>query len=1669
MGRKLASNFPKRRAVLYFVVALLSRPLDALVISEIHYNPIEGRQLEFIELTNDEPTPEDVSGWSFTEGVRYTFPPGTVVFGGDVLVVCADVESVRSTYGINNVVGNFDGRLDGSGERLTLVNHAGAVIQSLRYQTDGKWPVGPDGGGHSLILRSLHVDTSEPESWTQSPELGGSPGFVNDPEVRIQFDEEVLIEIGDEWRFRKGTSPFSDPENAWQLPEFDDSDWEIGPSGFGFSDDDDATVWDDMQGQYVSGVVRRTFELSEEQFGELDAVFLDINFDDGFCAFINGVEFARTNCPEEPLWNETARGFHEATSRGFELHEMQREDLRVGTNVLAIIGYNRRVNDGDFSLLPRVLHRRSIVPQLGPTRALFFNELYRGSEAEAGWIEIYNAESVARDLSGWSLAADPQQLERFVFGEGNAIPALGYLVVDANIANVALTANEPVQLFLFSPDGFVGAAATFDRLVPDGMAPELFSEARFPDGNGRSWLTPTRTPGATNDVPRVTDVVINEIHYHPPEERAGEFLELYNRGQAAIDLSGFRFTRGIDVTFAGGTVLAPGGYLVLAEDPRLLQQTYGVAGAIEYEGTLANGGENVRLVDTLGNLVDEVRYFDGGTWPLWADGRGSSLELIDPHQDNDFAAAWEASDETGKAPWEQHSFHVPRLGSSSETELQIMLAERGICHIDDVSITGDAFVESPLLPAGAEWRFRKGTGPFSDPANAWMMSEFDDSSWETAVAGFGYGDEGLGTILDDMQENYNTLAIRARFEMTQEQLSNERLEFYFGIYYDDGYCAFLNGELLDRRGCSRNPAWDDTARIGHEADEEITIRIPEERLRVGENVLAVLGVNRVARVAPGSPEFAADDDFTLHPRVFVLRPEGRSQNLLANPGFEEDTATWRFEGTHSRSRRVQDDANGGSACLEMIATGKGDMTCNRIETDTEPRLTADRRYDISLATRWVRGSSLLLVHGTFSPGEWPGTRDSNLSGNEIAQAIRMAIPDDLGTPGAENSVRRLLREFTENGNLGPLIADVEHEPINPTPGATVTVRARVVDSDGIGSVRILYREDIDSEEPLDFLSIEMSEVAGSRDPLTGVATYEGQIQPIETSQVIFFVEAEDAFGTQGTFPFDAPEKTLVYRYADPFPHRIEVLLPLAEWSELRTRRLHSNDLVDGTVTYAGEQIFYNVGVRYRGSPWGRGTLESIRVRFPDDRLYKGTRRDINISNRDRTDGAAYPVVGRSGNRDSPVPVADYKYVATRFNGRSFGTPGVFEPYDRTLLDKWYGRDVTRDAVLLKSIGRLLFSDGCSRTAWDEATMAHRNENAENYRFYWFHSIHQTRDNWQPFIDATRIADGRVTSDEDFDAEFESVIDVETFIRGLMPRILMSDGDGLFVGNGHNGYLFWDPSDGRWEYFPFDMGLGWGGTPTSLFSVRDRVVRRVLAHPRSQRTYYRVLNEYLNNYWSEERAGPFLDALQEQSNSVGTQQKAFIRASNPRLFRLIEPFVNAELRILTNQGEDFSVGTPTVTLSGEASTLMTLFTIRLNGGAPQAFVPVWTSALQWTTTLPMSGDSLMVQIDGFGVDGVALGSAGITIRRGPLREFIRGDVNDDNSLNISDAIEALLHLFRGFPIACPDAADFDDSGNVDLSDALGVLGYAFRDGDPPASPFPERGVDITDDPLECRSE
>lgn len=1639
-SRKFQKSLP------LLLLAVLASPVQALVISEIHYHPPGGgTTLEFVEVTNEAASPEDVSGWAFVEGIGFVFPAGTIIAGNGILVVAANQDAIRAVYGIDNVVGDFSGRLDNGGEALTLVNHVGIVIQSVTYRDEGNWPVGPDGSGHSLALENIYLDSAEAESWSQSAHVGGSPGgrnFFDDPDANP--GDTVFIDAGDDWRYAKGTQAFSAPPTAWMADGFDDSVWLVGPSGFGFADDDDATILEDMEGNYTSLAIRKTFVLTRDDLEASGDFFLGVDFDDAFCAFVNGMELVRPNCPEDIAWDGRATGSREAGEE--ELFAIDRALLRTGENLLAIVGFNRSRVSNDFSLIPRLLHREEPGEEMsfGHLR-LRFNELGRSGGAGNGWVELFNPGQEPVELSSLLVTNDPANPDPDSFPSGSVIEGRGFFVLRESETSLNLSTDE-VRLFLLAPGGFVVTAEVFDRTRPENLAGP-FSEARFPDGGRESWITDVLTPDAENVVPRIRDLVINEIHYHPPEDREElEFLELYHRGTEPLDVSSFYFESGIRFGFPGDTILQPGDYVVLAKDPTLFDR-----GTYPYGGSLANGGETVRLVDSLGNLVDEVRYFDGGRWPLWPDGGGASLELIDPEQDNDFPGAWGASDESEKAEWEKLSFEVPEYVRAGESELHLLLPERGVCHIDDVSITAPVLTSTAIVNSGEEWKFRKGTGPFSNPPLAWVAPEYDDSGWPAGPSGFGIAGNDGNTVLVDMPNNYTSVALRKVFEIAQGDLAGQA-KIFFGIDFDDGFCAFLNGVELARRHCPAEITFDETAPESRKAGEEALFEIPVESLNVGQNVLAVVGYN----------DSLSSHDFSLIPRVLHGVETARSANHIPNPGFEANTRRWRLEGTHGESRRITTDSHSGDACLQLVATGKGDSACNRVETDTVPNLS-ETSHEVSLWARWVRGSSLIHVHGEFAPGRWAGIGNANLSHNNLGGRLRMTVPWNLGTPGRENSLRARLLADTGSDNLGPVIADVLHRPLSPRRDEPVRVQARVADSDGLQIVRVLYRRN----EADTFSAEELFDDGRHADGDADDGLYGGEIPGNSGTKVLFFIEAEDALGAVGSFPAEAPEKTCLYLAEGAVLDSIQIVMDDKSALELEARPEQSNELLDATFIYHGDKAYYNVGVRYRGSPFGRWQKLSYRVAFNKDQRFHRNWKDLNISNRDREDGVSLFLIRRNGSPGTPTPAGEYYYARTRINGSPFGTPGVFESIDRNFIEKWYGQDAAQGAVCLKANGRFAFGDACDRRSWDQATLLHLDDHSENYRFYWRHAVHQSRDSWDPFFTLTHLVDENSTSGPDFARQLEDVVDVEGFLRALSGRILLGDSDQLFVGNGHNGYMIWDPLSRRWGLIPFDMGPGLRTETPGLLGLRDAGARRILTHPSSLRRYYRILDEYLDGYWSAEVSGPFLNALQASPAGMGASFKSTLAGNASFARGQVDPFTSVALEILNNGGRDFQTDSPGVDLSGEASVRIVDLLASVNGSDPWPLRVEWLSPTLWETPIGLPDSENLIEIFGFDVDGALVEKTSISIATAsPGVSFIRGDANSDLSVNLSDAITIAFNLFYGLQIKCDDAADVNDNGVLEISDVFGLLYYLFVSGQAPAQPFPAPNPDATPDELGC---
>lgn len=143
-------------------------------------------------------------------------------------------------------------------------------------------------------------------------------------------------------------------------------------------------------------------------------------------------------------------------------------------------------------------------------------------------------------------------------------------------------------------------------------------------------------------------LVINEINYNASLDfDPGDWVELYNPMDHPVNVSGWVFKDEDDLhafTFASGTEISSGGYIVIANDMTAFHNLF--PAVTNYVGSmgfgLAGGGELIRLYNNTGTLVDTVNYDDVDPWPTRPDGQGATLELLSPDLDNALGQNWKA-------------------------------------------------------------------------------------------------------------------------------------------------------------------------------------------------------------------------------------------------------------------------------------------------------------------------------------------------------------------------------------------------------------------------------------------------------------------------------------------------------------------------------------------------------------------------------------------------------------------------------------------------------------------------------------------------------------------------------------------------------------------------------------------------------------------------------------------------------------------------------------------------------------------------------------------------------------------------------------------------------------------------------------------------------------------
>ncbi len=648
-----------------------------VVISRILAEPNLGHPA-VVEIYNITSNPLDIAGWRLAGGVRFRFPdfsadqPQASFLMPFERLVLSSVGSnpTREVYRIPasvRVFGPWNGKLK-PGERLALEDKNGVTICSVNPGRNWPWPVPATMSGQGLALVDAQRAADDWRNWIVTSPATTLPGiprtrqedsWVASPEIEANRGR-VLVDYDALWGLQDSGQNLG-PE--WKTERFDASRWRRGPGLLGF--DTKPLPGPGLKtplrnGRQITYYFRHTFQFPG-QLQPGDRLILDQILDDGAIYYLNGKELVRSRMPAGFAGFATlATSTVPTASEELNAFALDPNLLVNGENLLAVEVHQCSVNSSDLIFGMR-LRLVSSVPA-----GFVINEL--AGDSAKGFVEICNTAGDSRNLKGCFISDQPGALRQFEVTQDRVVPPGG--LVGFSLAEIGIHSREPLTVYLIAADGRTVLNAVTANFAQDGR-----SLGRSPDGGNRwfRWAESSRgMPNRVSSLPGAGEsssnpgqgeeqffgnVIINELMVDPPFGREGsEYIELFNRGTTPMDLSGWRFDQGVELTFSQGTIIAPGGYLVAVANAVRFRKFYGdlpVAG--EFTGKLRHQGELLRLVDGVGRVQDSVDFKTGGDWPSLVRGGGSSLELIHPEMENNQSSAWRDSREDGKATWGQYA------------------------------------------------------------------------------------------------------------------------------------------------------------------------------------------------------------------------------------------------------------------------------------------------------------------------------------------------------------------------------------------------------------------------------------------------------------------------------------------------------------------------------------------------------------------------------------------------------------------------------------------------------------------------------------------------------------------------------------------------------------------------------------------------------------------------------------------------------------------------------------------------------------------------------------------------------------------------------------------------------------------------------------------------------
>lgn len=185
-------------------------------------------------------------------------------------------------------------------------------------------------------------------------------------------------------------------------------------------------------------------------------------------------------------------------------------------------------------------------------------------------------------------------------------------------------------------------------------------------------------------------VVFNEIHYNPAgASENGEWIELCNQMGIRVDISGWRFD-GIGYTFPPNTIVQPGAFIVVAKTP-------GAGQFGPFSGSIANSGEQLRLINQSDRMMDEIEFGDNDPWPPAPDNSGVTLAKRLPYTSSGPSVQWTHSAQVGGTPGANNFPTGPDADGIRLNEISATNVAAGTFFLELINTSGSTLSYSGLV------------------------------------------------------------------------------------------------------------------------------------------------------------------------------------------------------------------------------------------------------------------------------------------------------------------------------------------------------------------------------------------------------------------------------------------------------------------------------------------------------------------------------------------------------------------------------------------------------------------------------------------------------------------------------------------------------------------------------------------------------------------------------------------------------------------------------------------------------------------------------------------------------------------------------------------------------------------------------------------------------------